>query len=73
MRPKLWACILLTVLLAPISGVLLLWALKFTFKAFDLKWLGIWLGLPAFGLIGILVYVWVMRARVMKEERKNLY
>ena len=67
-------CILLTVLLAPIAGILLFTALfSFLGGTEELMQLGAIMGVAALILLGVLIYVWVTRTKVVKEEREKIY
>ena len=74
MKPQLWMCILVTVVLAPIVAILLFTALfGFLGGTEETILLGSIMGFAALVLLGVMIYFWVMRARVVKEERKNMY
>lgn len=65
---------LVTVILAPIAGLLLFTAIFGILGGTEEQiLLGSMMGFAALILLGILVYFWVMRAKVVKEERKNMY
>lgn len=69
MKPKLWACILLTLLLLPIAAALLLeMLLCAAWGEAGLMVIAAILGCVGLFFVGLVAYLWVMYVKAVREN-----
>jgi drug/metabolite transporter (DMT)-like permease len=70
-KPALWLCILLTVLFVLIACILLFAAL-FSLLG-ELIGTALLLGVVAFALLGIMIWLWTKRIKALRAESNKIY